>query len=54
MSIDRFELPGGVSPSGEATVADKAVCVRVCVCASHEKVLAGSLFMNEDYLVIAH
>ncbi len=60
MSIDRIELPGGVSPSGEATVADKAlsvsvcVCMCVCVCVSHERVLAGSLFMNEDYLVIAH
>lgn len=28
--IDRIELPGGVSPSGEATVADKAVYVCVC------------------------
>lgn len=50
MSIDRIELPGGVSPSGEATVADKAVNA----CVSDEKVLAGSVFMNEDCLVIAH
>lgn len=37
VSIDRIELPGGVSPSGEATIADKAACL----CVLHEKVLAG-------------
>ena len=37
----------GCHPQGEATVADKAV--NVCLCMSHEKLLAGSLFMNEDY-----